>query len=236
MPCFSPSFNADSRLTYSVPVLISPSVLNTNLGQLNSEVARVESVADMIHLDVMDNHFVPNLTFGLPVVKSVIDHTTLRADVHLMIDDPDRWAPPYAEAGAFSVSFHIEAARDPINLAKNIRSHGARASVGFKPGTALTQMDDYAELFANVDMILIMTVEPGFGGQAFMRDMLPKIRQAREIGGAEMWIEVDGGVSAETILECKDAGANVFVAGSSVYNSADPAAEVMRLSQMVTNS
>lgn len=216
-------------------MLISPSVLNTNLGQLNAEVARVASVADMIHLDVMDNHFVPNLTFGLAVVKSVIDQTTLRADVHLMIDDPDRWAPSYAEAGAFSVSFHIEAARDPLNLAKNIRSHGARASVGFKPGTALT-IDNYAELFANIDMILIMTVEPGFGGQAFMRDMLPKIRQARELGGAEMWIEVDGGVSADTILECRDAGANVFVAGSSVYNNADPAAEVMRLSHMVTNS
>lgn len=217
-------------------MLISPSVLNTNLGQLNAEVARVASVADMIHLDVMDNHFVPNLTFGLPVVKSVIDNTTLRADVHLMIDDPDRWAPHYAEVGAFSVSFHIEAARDPISVAKNIRSHGARASVGFKPGTALTQFDNFQELFANVDMILIMTVEPGFGGQAFMRDMLPKIRQAREICGAEMWIEVDGGVSADTIEECRDSGANVFVAGSSVYNSADPAAEVMRLSQLVAGS
>ena len=217
-------------------MLISPSVLNTNLGQLNAEVARVASVADMIHLDVMDNHFVPNLTFGLPVVKSVIDNTTLRADVHLMIDDPDRWAPHYAEVGAFSVSFHIEAARDPISVAKNIRSHGARASVGFKPGTALMQFDNFQELFTNVDMILIMTVEPGFGGQAFMRDMLPKIRQAREICGADMWIEVDGGVSADTIEECRDSGANVFVAGSSVYNSPDPAAEVMRLSQLVTGS
>ena len=217
-------------------MLISPSVLNTNLGQLNAEVARVASVADMIHLDVMDNHFVPNLSFGLSVVKSVIESTTLRADIHLMIEDPDRWAPPYAEVGAFSVSFHIEAARDPISVAKNIRSHGARASVGFRPSTALTQFDNYEELFANVDMILIMTVEPGFGGQPFLRDMLPKIRQAREISGAEMWIEVDGGVSAANIEECRDAGANVFVAGSSVYNSPDPAAEVVRLSRLVTGS
>lgn len=217
-------------------MLISPSVLNTNLGALSSEVARVESVADMIHLDVMDNHFVPNLTFGLPVVRSVIEHTTLKADVHLMIDDPDRWAPGYAEAGAYSVSFHIEAARDPIRVAQDIRSNGARACVGFKPGTALTEFINYQELFTHVDMILIMTVEPGFGGQAFMRDMLPKIRQARELTGADMWIEVDGGVSSETILECRDAGANVFVAGSSVYNSPDPAAEVMRLSHMVTGS
>ncbi len=195
-------------------------------------MALVADVADMIHLDVMDNHFVPNLTFGLPVVASVIEQTTLRADVHLMIDDPDRWAPAYAEIGAYSVTFHIEAARDPISLSTNIKKAGARAAVALKPGTAL---DSVSALLSHVDMILIMTVEPGFGGQSFMFDMLPKIRQARELTGADMWIEVDGGVSHETILQCRDAGANVFVAGSSVYGSADPAAEVMRLQNQVTS-
>ncbi|MCF8529682.1 MAG: ribulose-phosphate 3-epimerase [Candidatus Nanopelagicales bacterium] len=211
-------------------MLISPSVLNSNLGRLSAEISLVDGVADMIHLDVMDNHFVPNLTFGLPVVRSVIEQTSLRADVHLMIDDPDRWAPGYAEAGAFSVTFHIEAAREPVSLAQNIRSAGARAAVALKPGT---DIDAIAGVVPFVDMILIMTVEPGFGGQAFMRDMLPKVRRARELTGADMWIEVDGGVSADTIVECRDAGANVFVAGSSVYGSIDPAAEVMRLSQLV---
>lgn len=211
-------------------MLISPSVLNSNLGRLSAEISLVDGVADMIHLDVMDNHFVPNLTFGLPVVRSVIEQTSLRADVHLMIDDPDRWAPGYAEAGAFSVTFHIEAAHEPVSLAQNIRSAGARAAVALKPGT---EIDAIASVVPFVDMILIMTVEPGFGGQAFMRDMLPKVRRARELTGADMWIEVDGGVSADTIVECRDAGANVFVAGSSVYGSIDPAAEVMRLSQLV---
>ncbi len=211
-------------------MLISPSVLNSNLGRLSAEISLVDGVADMIHLDVMDNHFVPNLTFGLPVVRSVIEQTSLRADVHLMIDDPDRWAPGYAEAGAFSVTFHIEAAREPVSLAQNIRSAGARAAVALKPGTDIDAIEGVVPF---VDMILIMTVEPGFGGQAFMQDMLPKVRRARELTGADMWIEVDGGVSADTIVECRDAGANVFVAGSSVYGSIDPAAEVMRLSQLV---
>lgn len=215
------------------PMMISPSVLNSNLGRLTAEIALVEGVADMIHLDVMDNHFVPNLTFGLPVVQSVIDQTSLRADVHLMIEDPDRWAPAYAEAGAFSVTFHIEASHDPISLAQNIRSAGARSAAAVKPGTDL---DALTSVLSSLDMILIMTVEPGFGGQSFMSDMLPKIRRAREMTGADMWIQVDGGVSAETILECREAGANVFVAGSSVYRSSDPAAEVARLSQLVNSS
>lgn len=210
--------------------LISPSVLNCNLGRLSAEISLVEGVADMIHLDVMDNHFVPNLTFGLPVVASVIEQTNLRADVHLMIDDPDRWAPAYADAGAYSVTFHIEASRSPVSLAQNLRSAGARSAAALKPATDLTSIES---VLPYLDMILIMTVEPGFGGQPFMRDMLPKIRQAREMSGADMWIEVDGGVSADNILECRDAGANIFVAGSSVYRSSDPAAEVARLSNMV---
>jgi ribulose-phosphate 3-epimerase len=216
-----------------VPLMVSPSVLNCNLGQLSSEISLVEGLADMIHLDVMDNHFVPNLTFGLPVVASVIQQSSLRADVHLMIDDPDRWAPAYADAGAYSVTFHIEAALDPIPLAQNIRKAGARSAAALKPSTDLMAIES---VLPYLDMILIMTVEPGFGGQPFMRDMLPKIRQAREASGADMWIEVDGGVSAENILECRDAGANVFVAGSSVFRSADPAAEVVRLTRLVSST
>lgn len=211
-------------------MLISPSVLNSNLGRLSEEISKVEGVADLIHLDVMDNHFVPNLTFGLPVVASIIAQTSLRADVHLMISDPDRWAPAYGEAGAYSVTFHIEAAKNPRSLCENIRSTGARAAAALKPQTDLDSLDDILEY---LDMILIMTVEPGFGGQAFMNDMMPKVARARELGGAEIWIEVDGGVSQNTIMECKDAGANVFVAGSCVYSNPDPAQVVRDLKALV---
>ncbi len=211
-------------------MLISPSVLNSNLGRLSEEISKVEGVADLIHLDVMDNHFVPNLTFGLPVVSSVIAQTSLRADVHLMISDPDRWAPAYGEAGAYSVTFHIEAAKDPRTLCENIRSTGARAAAALKPDTDLDSLNGILEY---LDMILIMTVEPGFGGQTFMSDMMPKVARARELGGAEIWIEVDGGVSQNTIMECKDAGANVFVAGSCVYSNPDPAQVVRDLRALV---
>lgn len=211
-------------------MLISPSVLNSNLGRLSEEISKVEGVADLIHLDVMDNHFVPNLTFGLPVVSSVIAQTSLRADVHLMISDPDRWAPAYGEAGAYSVTFHIEAAKDPRTLCANIRSTGARAAAALKPDTDL---DSLSGILEYLDMILIMTVEPGFGGQTFMSDMMPKVARARELGGAEIWIEVDGGVSQNTIMECKDAGANVFVAGSCVYSNPDPAQVVRDLRALV---
>ncbi len=211
-------------------MLISPSVLNSNLGRLSEEISKVEGVADLIHLDVMDNQFVPNLTFGLPVVASVIAQTSLRADVHLMINDPDRWAPAYGEAGAYSVTFHIESAKDPRTLCKNIKSTGARSAAALNPGTDLDSLNG---LFEHLDMILIMTVEPGFGGQPFMRNMMPKVAKAREMGGAEMWIEVDGGVSLDTIMECKEAGANVFVAGSCVYSNPDPAQVVRDLKALV---
>lgn len=205
-------------------------MLNSDLGRLSEEIAKVEGVADLIHLDVMDNHFVPNLTFGLPVVQRVIEQTSLPADVHLMITDPDRWAPAYGDAGAYSVTFHIEAAKDPVLLAKNIKSTGARAAAALKPGTPLESLDGVLE---HLDMVLIMTVEPGFGGQAFMSDMMPKVSRAHELGGAKLWIEVDGGVSHNTILECKQAGANVFVAGSCVYSSEDPAQVVRDLKALV---
>jgi ribulose-phosphate 3-epimerase len=204
-----------------VDIRISPSILNADLSHLSDEVARIPS-ADFVHLDVMDNHFVPNLTFGLPVVANLRASCALPMDVHLMIDDADRWAPSYAEIGCESVTFHIEAAAEPVKLCRTLRGLGAKASVAFKPATGV---DAYAELLPEVDQVLIMTVEPGFGGQSFMEDMLAKIRRVRELIRAldkEIWIEVDGGVNEQTVELAAAAGANVFVAGSAAYRNADP--------------
>lgn len=206
-------------------ILISPSVLNSDLANLASEINRIEN-ADYVHLDVMDNHFVPNLTFGLPVVEQILKHTHVPADVHLMINNPDVWAPQYAEAGAASVTFHAEASAAPIRLARELRSLGARAGVAVKPAT---DVRPYLEMIEEFDMILIMTVEPGFGGQSFIDGCLPKIRAAREAieaSGRDVWLQVDGGISRATIERAANAGANMFVAGSAVYSSQDPAAEI----------
>ena len=200
---------------------ITPSILNADLANLGAEVRRIAS-ADMVHIDVMDNHFVPNLTLGLPVVESLRGHTDLPFDAHLMINDPDRWAPAYAEAGCASVTFHVEAAAAPVRLAREIRAQGARASMALKPATPI---EPYEDLLAELDMVLIMTVEPGFGGQKFLDMCLPKIRRARALmdkHGVETWLQVDGGVSLETIARCAEAGADVFVAGSAVYRADDP--------------
>jgi ribulose-phosphate 3-epimerase len=175
-----------------------------------------------VHVDVMDNHFVPNLTIGLPVVQALADATTLPIDAHLMIEDPDRWAPAYAEAGAASVTFHAEAARAPVRLARELRAQGARASMALKPATPV---EPYADLLGELDMLLVMTVEPGFGGQKFLDLCLPKIRRARALldrHGLQTWLQVDGGVSLETIERCAEAGADVFVAGSAVYSAEEP--------------
>ena len=209
-------------------IQITPSILNADFAALGAEVARIGS-ADWVHVDVMDNHFVPNLTLGLPVIESLAKSTDLPMDAHLMIEDPDRWAPAYAEAGCGSVTFHVEAAKAPVRLAREIRARGARASMALKPATPI---EPYEDLLGELDMVLIMTVEPGFGGQKFLDMCLPKIRRARELmdkHGLETWLQIDGGVSLDTIERCAEAGADVFVAGSAVYSAEDPEAMIAEL-------
>ncbi len=206
---------------------ISPSILSADFARLSEEAARVEGAADWLHVDVMDNHFVPNLTLGLPVVEALLKSTPIPIDCHLMIEDPDRWAPQYAEAGAGSVTFHVEAAAAPVRLARELRSLGSRAGMALKPATPV---EPYVDLLPELDMLLLMTVEPGFGGQKFLDVVLPKIRRAKAaIGDLDVWLQVDGGVNAETIERCAEAGADVFVAGNAVYGAADPAAAIERL-------
>lgn len=210
-------------------IQISPSILSADFARLADEAAAVSGTADWLHVDVMDNHFVPNLTLGLPVVESLLTSVTVPMDCHLMIEDPDRWAPAYAEAGAGSVTVHAEAARSPVRTLREIRGQGARAGLALNPGTAL---ESYADLLPEVDTLLMMTVEPGFGGQRFLDLVLPKIRRARELvaaNGGSVWLQVDGGITEETVERAAAAGADVFVAGSSVYKADDPAAAVQAL-------
>ncbi|HTR68908.1 MAG TPA: ribulose-phosphate 3-epimerase [Mycobacteriales bacterium] len=208
---------------------IAPSILSADFARLDEEINAVGADADWVHVDVMDNHFVPNLTLGLPVVAALLKHSPLPLDCHLMIEDPDRWALAYAEAGAGSVTFHAEAAHAPVRLARALRAAGARAGLAVKPATPI---DPYAELLSEIDTVLIMSVEPGFGGQEFLELVLPKVRRARELvreGEHNVWIQMDGGVDEDTITRCVEAGADVFVAGSSVYGTDDPAEAVRRL-------
>ncbi len=212
---------------------IHPSILNANLASLDAEIARIPS-ADAVHLDCMDGHFVPNLTIGLPVIECLRkNHPDRFLDIHLMIEDADRWAPQYAEAGCESVTFHVEASQAPIRTARQLRKLGARASLGLRPQTPIEPL---ADVITEFDMVLIMTVDPGFGGQSFLDGMLGKIARTREIvkkTGQEIWIQVDGGVSDATIERALDAGANVFVAGSAVFKGDDPDAVVRGLQAQV---
>jgi ribulose-phosphate 3-epimerase len=211
-----------------VGLQISPSILTADFARLADELARIAD-ADWAHIDVMDNHFVPNLTLGLPVVESLVKASPVPIDTHLMIEDADRWAPAYAEAGARSVTFHAEAVQAPVRLARELRALGVRAGMALRP---TTPVEPYLDLLAEFDMILIMTVEPGFGGQKFLDACLPKVRRTREAirrTGLDVWVQVDGGVSAETIGRCAEAGADVFVAGSAVYGADDAGAAIARL-------
>jgi ribulose-phosphate 3-epimerase len=210
---------------------INPSILSADFVNMEAALATI-ATADAVHVDVMDNHFVPNLTFGLQMVGRIQDVSPVPLDVHLMIDDPDRWAPEYAATGAAGVTFHAEAAADAVELARELRSRGARAGISLKPGTPIeTIVDDLAEF----DMVLVMTVEPGFGGQSFMVETMPKLQalaHIRERRGLDLALQVDGGISAETIGVAAAAGADVFVAGSAVFGGGDPAAAIAELRRL----
>jgi ribulose-phosphate 3-epimerase len=225
--------NEGSRYSHPVAARILPSLLSADFANLQAAMESVPS-SDGLHIDVMDNHFVPNLTLGLPVVESLRKVTAQLLDVHLMIASPDRWAPAYAEAGAESVTFHVEAADAPVRLARELRHRGARAAMALKPATPI---EPYADLLPELDMVLIMTVEPGFGGQKFLDLCLSKIARTRALldkVGGDIWLEIDGGVSASTIERCAEAGVDTFVAGSSVFDAGDPDAMVNELRNLAS--
>ncbi|AEV87343.1 ribulose-phosphate 3-epimerase [Actinoplanes sp. SE50] len=209
--------------------IIAPSILASDFSRLAEEVHAIEGAADWAHVDVMDNHFVPNLTIGLPVVQGLRKATTIPFDVHLMITDPERWAPGYAEAGAYNVTFHAEACDDPVGLAKTLRAAGAKAGLAIDRDTPV---EPYLELLPHLDTVLIMTIKAGFGGQKFLPEMLDKVRDVRRRvsrGNLDVRIEVDGGIAADTIEQAAEAGADAFVAGTAVYGAADPAEAVRKL-------
>jgi ribulose-phosphate 3-epimerase len=216
-----------------MPVRINPSILTADFANLASELHRIAN-SDLIHVDVMDNHFVPNLTFGPRMVENLQSVSPKPLDVHLMIDDADRWAPGYAELGVHSVTFHVEATTDAVALARRIRDIGSRAGIALKPGTPV---EPYLDLLAEFDQVLVMTVEPGFGGQKFMESTMPKLealKTASRAAGLDIWLQVDGGINEQTILTAAEAGANTFVAGSSVFSATDPAAQIELLRAAAT--
>lgn len=211
-----------------MPVRINPSILSADFVNMERDLGSI-ATADYVHVDVMDNHFVPNLTFGPQMVGRIQDVSPIPLDVHLMIEDPDRWAPGYAELGAFSVTFHAEAATDAVALARRLREIGSRAGLAVKPGTPI---EPYLELLAEFDQVLVMTVEPGFGGQSFIDSVMPKLallRAAVGSTGLDLWLQVDGGIGLDTIAIAAEHGADTFVAGSSVFGSGEPADNIAAL-------
>ena len=206
---------------------INPSILAADFANFERELSRI-ATADAAHVDVMDNHFVPNLTFGMPMVERLQQVSPIPLDLHLMIEDPDRWAPQFAEIGVFSVTFHLESATAPATIARSIKAHGARAGIALRPGTPFAAIE---ELLPHFDQLLIMTVEPGFGGQSFMPETMAKLSTAKSWAsrtGTDIWLQVDGGINSDTITQAADAGADTFVAGSAVFRG-EPEAEIATL-------
>jgi ribulose-phosphate 3-epimerase len=213
-------------------IRITPSILNADLNHLDSEIKRIAAVSDLLHLDIMDNKFVPNLTWNFEAAEKIIRSAPLPVDAHLMIEDPDIQAVKYAEVGCTSVTIHFEASNNVKQTLQAIRRAGARAAIALKPNTDFSVLLEYREL---IDMILIMTVEPGFGGQKFMIDMMDKVKKSRDfIGDADIWLQVDGGISLETIEVARAAGADTFVAGSAVFKAPNPAEMVLQLKELAT--
>ena len=212
-------------------VRITPSILNANRDDLRNEIAKIASASDLLHLDVMDDLFVPNFTFDFEASSKIIDECLIPVDAHLMVAEVDNVAAAYAEIGAASVTIHVEACENIRQTLRAIRSAGARAAIAVKPRT---EIDLYADFFDEVDMVLVMTVEPGFGGQKFMKDMMDKVKRTRSlIGDREIWLQVDGGISLDTIEIAHNAGADTFVAGSAVFSAQDPADMVNKLRDKV---
>ena len=214
-------------------IRITPSILNADFSRLNEEIDSIAGVSDLLHLDVMDDIFVPNFTFDFEAASKIINESSLAVDAHLMVSDVDLIAVQYAELGCASVTIHAEATENIPQTLKNIRRAGSRASLGIKPNTKVEQ---YAEFIDDVDMFLIMTVEPGFGGQKFMENMMDKVRTTRKIiGDRPIWLQVDGGISLQTIEIALEAGADTFVVGSAVFNAPDPAQMVLDLRKLAAS-
>jgi ribulose-phosphate 3-epimerase len=217
-------------------IRLCPSILNADRENLTNEILKVSSTSDLLHLDVMDNIFVPNFTFSFNESKSIIENSPVPVDVHLMIINPDEDAHLYAKAGAASVTFHVEASSDPMKTIAAIREQGARASLAVKPATPFSQIQPYLQY---LDMVLVMTVEPGFGGQSFMLEMMPKVSQVRtaiDAMDSDIWLQVDGGISVETIMIAAREGADTFVAGSAVYKAQSPSDMLQELKKLAVTA